>query len=272
MDVRRFRVWLVSTGKYQFQVKKSRLLGTLYPRELTWSTAAISCDMLRISIDLRSEYNLDRRTSGGKHKAAEFESARERMATGLAPLDPDAILRESGAWLDGDFILTSGGRGTFYFDSKLFTLNPKYAEFVGKYFFDKLKDSGAVAVGGMALGAIPLVSHIVPISQREGHPLSGFYVRQEPKKHGTLKLIEGKLPEDTTQPVAIIDDIVTGGGSILKAIDAVKEAGYPIVRVMCILDRNEGGREALRERGYELEAMYTAETDENGVKKPVFNP
>ncbi|MCH9011361.1 MAG: orotate phosphoribosyltransferase, partial [Chloroflexi bacterium] len=172
------------------------------------------------------------------------------MATGVAPLDPDTILQESGAWLEGDFLLASGSRSTFYFDSKPFTLNPKYAEFVGKYFFDKLKDSVAVAVGGMALGAIPLVAHIVLISQREGRPLPGFYVRQEPKTHGTLKLIEGNLPKDTTQPVAIIDDIVTGGGSILKAIDAVEGAGNPIVRVMCILDRNEGGREALRERSY----------------------
>ena len=201
-----------------------------------------------------------------------FENSGVRMAIDVSPLDPKIILQESGAWLDGDFLLASGNQSTFYFDSKPFTLNPKYAEFVGKYFFDKLKDSGAVAVGGMALGAIPLVSHIVPISQREGHPLPGFYVRQEPKTRGTLKLIEGNLPEDPTQPVAIIDDIVTSGGSILKAISAVGEAGNPIVRVMCILDRDEGGREALRERGFELDAMYKVETDENGVKKPVFNP
>ena len=200
-----------------------------------------------------------------------FESMGARMATGVANLDPKTILQESGAWLEGDFLLASGGRSTFYFDSKPFTLNPIYAEFVGKYFFDRLKDSGAVAVGGMALGAIPLVSHIVPISQREAHPLPGFYVRPEPKTRGTLKLIEGNLPQDKTLPVAILDDSVTSGGSILKAINAVEEAGNPIVRVMCILDRDEGGREALRERGHELEAMYTVETDENGAKKPVYN-
>ena len=194
------------------------------------------------------------------------------MAIGVAALDPKIMLQESGAWLEGDFLLASGGRSTFYFDSKLFTLNPKYAEFVGKYFFDRLKHSEAVAVGGMALGAIPLVSHIVPLSQREGRPLPGFYVRQEPKTRGTLNLIEGNLPEDPTQPVAIIDDVVTSGGSILKAISAVEEAGNPVVRVMCILDRDEGGRGALRERGYALDAMYTVGADKNGVKKPVFNP
>ncbi len=194
------------------------------------------------------------------------------MATGVAHLDPKNLLQESGAWLEGDFLLASGNRSTFYFDSKPFTLDPKYAEFVGRYFFDKLRDSGAVAVGGMALGAIPIVSHIVPISQREGHPLPGFYVRPEPKTRGTLKLIEGNLPKDPTRPVAIIEDSVTSGGSILKAINAVEEAGNPIVRVICILDRDEGGREALKERGYELEAMYTVETDESGVKRPVFNP
>ena len=194
------------------------------------------------------------------------------MATGVAHLDPKNLLQESGAWLEGDFLLASGNRSTFYFDSKPFTLDPKYAEFVGRYFFDRLRDSGAVAVGGMALGAIPIVSHIVPISQREGHPLPGFYVRPEPKTRGTLKLIEGNLPKDPTRPVAIIEDSVTSGGSILKAINAVEEAGNPIVRVICILDRDEGGREALKERGYELEAMYTVETDESGAKRPVFNP
>ncbi len=194
------------------------------------------------------------------------------MVAGVKADSPEVMLLASGAWLEGDFLLASGDRSNFYFDSKPFTLDPKYAEFVGRYFFDKLKDSSAVAVGGMAHGAIPLVSHIVPISQREGHPLPGFYVRQEPKTRGTLKLIEGNLPGDPSQPVAIIDDIVTRGGSILKAITAVEKAGNPIVRVMCILDRNEGGREALRERGYELDAMYTVETDENGVKMPVFNP
>ena len=193
------------------------------------------------------------------------------MVVGVTAKSPEEKLRESGAWLEGDFLLASGKRSTYYFDSKLFTLNPKYADFVGIYFFDRVRESSAVAVGGMAHGAIPLVSLIVPISEREGHSLPGFYVRQEPKRHGTEKLIEGNIPPDRTQPVAIIDDIVTRGGSILKAITAVEEAGNPIVRVMCILDRNEGGREALRERGYGLEAMYTVETDENGVKKPVFH-
>lgn len=166
------------------------------------------------------------------------------------------FVEEKGAFLRGKFTLSSGDISTYYFDSKLLTLDPEGGYKVGKYFFDKLKESEVEVVGGMAEGAIPIVGAITLISYHEAHPLPSFFVRKEPKTHGTMKQIEGNLPESEV-PVAILDDVVTGGGSILQAIELVEAKGIPIVSVMCILDRNEGGRERLRKRGYDLQAMYT---------------
>lgn len=168
------------------------------------------------------------------------------------------LVYDTNAFIRGSFILASGKLSTFYFDSKPLTLNPRGSYMVGSYFFEKIRDSEAEAVGGMALGAIPLVGSVTLVSYLEGEPLPAFFVRKEAKSHGTEKQIEGNLPESEV-PVAILDDVVTGGNSIMQAIQAVKSNGNPIVAVMCILDRNEGGREFLEERGYTLQAMYTIE-------------
>ena len=169
------------------------------------------------------------------------------------------LLKESGSLLYGNFTLASGKTSPYYFDSKLLTLDPEGAKVVGEYFFDKLADTGIAAVGGMALGAIPIVNAVALISHLQGHNLPGFYVRKEAKSHGTQNLIEGKIPPNRNAPVAILDDVVTGGGSIMQAINAVKKRGNPITEVMCILDRNEGGRGMLSEHGYELKSMFSVE-------------
>ena len=195
------------------------------------------------------------------------------MLTEAVPMDPVAMLRQCGALLEGgSFRLSSGKVSSYYFDSKPFTLNPEGSHLVGTYFFERLISSDAQAVGGMALGAIPIVQAVTLISHLKNHPIPGFYVRDEAKTHGTQKLIEGNLPEDDSIPVAIIDDVVTEGGSILKAITAVEAHGNPISDVMCVLDRDEGGRENLRSRGYELQAMFTVSSDEHGVVDIRFNP
>lgn len=185
-----------------------------------------------------------------------------------APNEMVNLLKESGSLLYGNFTLASGKTSPYYFDSKLLTLDPEGAKVVGEYFFNKLADTGVVAVGGMALGAIPIVNAVALISHLREHNLPGFYVRKEPKSHGTQNLIEGKFPDDDPKaPVAILDDVVTGGGSILQAIKAVEECRNPIREVMCILDRNEGGRDMLLEHGYELKSMFSVQGGEI-----MFNP
>ena len=171
----------------------------------------------------------------------------------------EQLVQDTGALLLGRYKLSSGDYSSYYFDSKPFTLNPEGAYVVGKYFVEKLSRSGAEVVGGMALGAIPIVGAVTLVSYLEGRPLPGFFVRKEAKAHGTEKLIEGNLLDDPTIPVAILDDVVTGGGSIMQAIEAVEAKGNPIVSVMCILDRDEGGRDLLRESGYDLQSMFIVE-------------
>ena len=185
----------------------------------------------------------------------------------ISESDAKVELIKRMGFLRGTFTLSSGKTSAYYFDSKPMTLDPEGSYEVGKYFFDKLSRSGAEFVGGMALGAIPIVEAVALISHFEARPLPGFFVRKEAKSHGTEKLIEGNFPDDRAAPVAILDDVVTGGGSILQAIEAVEENGNPIVSVMCILDRNEGGRELLKKRGYDLQAMYVVEDGE-----PRYNP
>ena len=160
------------------------------------------------------------------------------------------ILTDSCALMYGEFTLASGKSSHYYFDSKLLTLDHSAAPLIGDYFARKLSPD-VQAIGGMALGAIPLVSILTLTAHKPG-----FYVRKEPKTHGTKNLIEGNFPDNPNAPIAIVDDVVTGGGSILQAINAVKQYPNPIIEVMCILDRNEGGRELLKSHGYELKSMF----------------
>lgn len=182
------------------------------------------------------------------------------------------LLEGTGALLYGDFTLSSGKQSSYYFDSKPLTLDPDGEFEVGRYFLEKLLNTDAKAVGGMALGAIPIVSAVTLLSRihnKTHHTrlLPSFYVRKEAKEHGTQNLIEGNIPSDVNAPVAIVDDVVTGGNSILKAIEAVEDKGNPIVAVMCILDRDEGGREMLEARNYDLISMYTVKDGEL-----IYNP
>lgn len=185
--------------------------------------------------------------------------------TQLAPANSHEmvhLLEEKGALLRGSFTLSSGDVSTYYFDSKRLTLDPEGGFEVAKYFLEKIKETDAKVVGGMAEGAIPIVGLITIQSYFDEYPLPAFFVRKEPKTHGTMKQIEGNLPTDTDTPVAILDDVVTGGKSIMQAIELVEAEDIPIVSVMCILDRDEGGRELLRKKGYELQAMFTVKDGE----------
>ena len=189
------------------------------------------------------------------------------MTTDTSTVDWVRTAKEMGALLEGEFVLTSGKRGGFYFDCRPLSLNPAGSHLLGTHFFERLKDTGVGAVGGMAVGAVPIVAAVAHVSHLAGRPLPGFFVRDARKGHGRGRQIEGNLPEDISIPVAIIEDVVTTGRSVLAAIDAVEEAGNPILEVMCVLDRDEGGREALAARGYELKPILTVETGADGAPR-----
>lgn len=149
--------------------------------------------------------------------------------------------------------LSSGKESDYYIDAKLTTLDPEGSHLVATIFLDMIKDLAVDAVGGFTLGADPIVGSVVTLSHLRGRAISGFIVRKEPKKHGRQKLIEGVLPEGAR--VVIVEDVVTTGSSVKKAISAVEEAGGKVLRVLCIVDREEGGREALK--GYDFTPIFT---------------
>jgi len=155
-----------------------------------------------------------------------------------------AMLKEHSLMF-GDFTLASGKKSNFYFDSKKTTLRPEGAYLVAAEMLQLLFEKGidADAVGGLTLGADPIVCPIAALSHTIGSPLRAFIVRKEAKGRGTTRQIEGDL--EPSSKVVVIDDVVTTGGSTLKAIEAAEAAGHEVVAVLCVVDREEGGAEAL---------------------------
>ncbi|MFQ5694278.1 MAG: orotate phosphoribosyltransferase [Nitrospinota bacterium] len=168
------------------------------------------------------------------------------------------ILREK-SFEKRDVVLTSGAGSDWYIDGKQTTLHPLGLKLVGEFFFDRLKDSGIEAVGGPTMGADPLVTATALISQLRGEPMAAFIVRKEPKFHGTSAWIEGKNNLREGMKVAILEDVITTGGSILHAIHRSEAEGLTVARVLVVVDRCEGGRERLAEAGYQLESLFTRE-------------
>ncbi len=166
------------------------------------------------------------------------------------------------SYKEGDFLLASGRRSDYYFDCRVTALHAEGSELIGNLFFEAVSEiiaSGTPVkgVGGMTMGADPLVSATTVVSSQKGQPLNGLLVRKESKGHGTNQFVEGLANFEAGDPVVVLEDVVTTGGSLLKACQRIESAGLKIVAVCCILDREEGGREKLKEAGYELKALFT---------------
>lgn len=153
-----------------------------------------------------------------------------------------------------EIILASGKRSDFYVDARMTTLDAEGAYLCGKIFLDMLRGCRIDAVGGYSIGADPIVSAIAVLSFLEQRPIPAFIIRKEIKSHGMQKLIEGNLP--LPGKVALFDDVVTSGGSILKGIAEVEAQGARVAVVMAIIDREEGGREKIEASGYRFQAIY----------------
>jgi len=160
------------------------------------------------------------------------------------------LAKKTGAIRFGEFTLASGAKSSRYFEGKLLTLHPEGACRVGEAIYDILDGSGVQAVGGLILGAIPIATAVAMISQGKGKPIPAFLVREAPKEHGTQRQIEGHL--EPGMRVAIVDDVVTRGGSVFKAIAAVENIGCKVVKVVAIVDRHEGGGDKLIADGYDF--------------------
>ncbi|MEK6712503.1 MAG: orotate phosphoribosyltransferase [Nitrospinota bacterium] len=157
-------------------------------------------------------------------------------------------------------VLASGRESDFYVDCRQTTLHGQGARLVGRLLLERIRASGARAVGGPTLGADPMITAISLTAALEGLELPAFIIRKEAKGHGLGNRIEGMGNLAPGMKVAIVEDVVTTAGSTLSAIEAAREAGLEVVKVLCLVDREEGGRENLAARGFSLDALYTKTT------------
>jgi orotate phosphoribosyltransferase len=158
----------------------------------------------------------------------------------------------------GLFTLASGRQSDLYIDARLTTMSPDGLAIIGPFAIARIRARGwhADAVGGLTLGADPVSYAIAHASALADTPIRAFTVRKEAKAHGTGKVIEG--PFRAGDCVVVIEDVITTGGSALRAVDAIRAAGGVIVGVLAVVDREEGGREALEAAGLSVECLTNA--------------
>lgn len=158
--------------------------------------------------------------------------------------------------------LASGARSSFYFDMKPTLFNPEGASIVAELMLREISEkSDANFVGGLEMGAVPIVACISQLSFLKGKkPVKGFFVRKAAKDHGTRKIIEGLADSVSLrrQRVVIVDDVTTSGASVLQAVEAASEAGAIVETVITIVDRLEGASDNLAQRDLKLVALSTA--------------
>ncbi len=163
----------------------------------------------------------------------------------------------------GEFVLASGRRSSLYVDCRLTTMSPEGQRVLGTLGLATLRDAewDADAVGGLTLGADPIayaMAHASALAnERDGSPmLRAFTVRKQPKQHGTGKRVEG--PFQAGDRVVVVEDVITTGGSALTAVEAVRAEGGVVLGVLAVVDREEGGREALEAAGLDVRSLATA--------------
>lgn len=157
--------------------------------------------------------------------------------------DLHKLLQEK-ALMKGQMTLASGKKSSFYFDGKQVTLDPQGILIVGKLILAMIAGQKINAVGGPTLGADPIAAAVSLLSSQTGHPLRAFIVRKEAKKHGLQKMIEGPALKAGDR-VIMVEDVITTGHSVLKAIEEVEKLGAKVVRVICLVDRAEGAEKIL---------------------------
>lgn len=163
-----------------------------------------------------------------------------------------AILSKQ-SYIKGKVTLTSGKESNYYVDTKLTSLDPEGGAMLSILFL-RLIGEGVEAVGGLSTGADPLASGVSQISYLLGRNIVAFYVRKEPKKHGISKWIEGPVKKGSK--VVVLEDVVTTGGSSLKAVEKITEFGCKVDKILAIVDRNEGGKEVFKQKGIKFECLF----------------
>ena len=167
----------------------------------------------------------------------------------------------------GPFVLASGETSKYYYYGKSSTLLPSTLRRVAEALVEVILRSGAEAVGGLEIGSVPISTAVGLAALDRGKDIPTFVVRKQRKGHGTDELIaqayspDGELLQ-SGRPVAIVDDVITKGGSVQQAIDAARALGCRVVLIAVLVERHEGGGDALRARGYDVVSIFR--TDEEG--------
>ncbi|WP_298861264.1 orotate phosphoribosyltransferase [uncultured Gimesia sp.] len=164
----------------------------------------------------------------------------------------------------GDFTLVSGKKSSYYLDGKQVVLHSHGLRLVSEGLLEMLADVEFDAIGGMSIGADPIVAGVLAIAAEQGKSLNGFMVRKEPKGHGTNKYVEG--PVQPGDKVVIVDDVITTAGSALLSVDRAEEFGCKVVRALGVVDRLQGGAANFEKRNIPFEALLTIE--DFGIEPP----
>jgi orotate phosphoribosyltransferase len=155
--------------------------------------------------------------------------------------------------------LASGRTSSYYFNMKPTMLDAEGAHHIATLILDAIDDLDADLVGGLEMGAVPIASAVAAVSQTHGRPIAAFFVRKQPKDHGTRSLVEGLANGDNLKgkKVVIVEDVTTTGGSAIKAAEAVRSEGADVVGVVTVVDRQEGAADAFTAAGLSLTPILT---------------
>jgi orotate phosphoribosyltransferase len=160
----------------------------------------------------------------------------------------------------GEITLVSGRKSNFYFNLKPTMLDAEGAALLAQLTLDALREEKFELIGGLEMGAVPIAGAIAQLSFLEGKPVSAFFVRKKPKAHGAKLSIEGLAPGEALKGkrVVVVEDVTTTGGSALKAVEAVREAGGIVALVFTMIDREEGAAETFKAAGLPFRSLFRA--------------
>lgn len=161
------------------------------------------------------------------------------------------------SFVRGPVTLSSGQVSDHYFDMKPTMLHHEGANLLSQLVLDRIKNLNIDCIGGLEMGAVPLIGPLVLISGEQHQPIQGFFVRKAPKEHGTMRQIEG-VSDLRGKKVVVVDDVTTTGKSAMKSIQVLKDAGAEVVLVISILDRQEGAQKRYSDAGIPFQSLFTA--------------
>lgn len=186
-------------------------------------------------------------------------------ASETASVEKLISLIRKASYREGDFTLASGKKSKFYVDLKATTLHPDGAYLIGELAYQLIaREKLAIeAVGGLTLGADPIATAISLAGRAHAANWPAYIVRKEPKDHGTSRYIEGTENFRSGAPVLVLEDVVTTGGSSIKAIERLREAGYNPVATLTVVDRQQGGAEEIKKLGLKFFSLVTIEQIQN---------